>query len=136
VQRIEHTYGHSIEKYEGRMKISPKIVFFVILAAATTALHADTYSYQILAGAANGDPALNFTARQALLLDQSIHITTRPLMSPTLPAAQMGMTLPESSARGRRTHRHRQCNSALPLTTYSSPQTVLRMLIRSAFSCI
>jgi len=44
------------------MKIFPKIIFVLLLAAASTALHADTYSYQILAGAANGDPALNFTA--------------------------------------------------------------------------
>jgi hypothetical protein len=44
------------------MKTSPKIIFVLLLAAASTALHADTYRYQILAGAANGDPALNFTA--------------------------------------------------------------------------
>jgi hypothetical protein len=44
------------------MKTSPKIIFVLLLAAASAALHADTYRYQILAGAANGDPALNFTA--------------------------------------------------------------------------
>jgi hypothetical protein len=48
--------------YEGPMNISPKILFLILFAAATTALHADTYRYQILASAANGDPALNFTA--------------------------------------------------------------------------
>jgi hypothetical protein len=44
------------------MKTSPKIIFVLLLAAASAALHADTYRYQILAGAANGDPALDFTA--------------------------------------------------------------------------
>ena len=44
------------------MKTSPKIAIVSILAAATLALHADTYSYQIIAAAANGDPAYNFTA--------------------------------------------------------------------------
>jgi hypothetical protein len=44
------------------MKTSAKIIFVLLLAAASAALRADTYRYQILAGAANGDPALNFTA--------------------------------------------------------------------------
>jgi hypothetical protein len=44
------------------MKSSTKIIFLLLLAVASTVLHADTYRYQILAGAANGDPALNFTA--------------------------------------------------------------------------
>jgi hypothetical protein len=44
------------------MKTSPKIIFVLLLAAASAALHADTYRYQILAGVANGDPALDFTA--------------------------------------------------------------------------
>jgi len=44
------------------LKNLSRIAILSILAAAATALHADTYSYQIIAGAANGDPAFNFTA--------------------------------------------------------------------------
>jgi hypothetical protein len=44
------------------MNTSPKILILILLAAASTGLRADTYRYQILAGAANGDPAFNFTA--------------------------------------------------------------------------
>lgn len=44
------------------MKASPKLAILSIFAAATMALHADTYSYQIVAGASNGDPASSFTA--------------------------------------------------------------------------
>jgi hypothetical protein len=39
-----------------------KIGILSILAATSLVLHADTYSYQIIAAAANGDPAYNFTA--------------------------------------------------------------------------
>lgn len=60
--QLGHTQGHSIEIHEGPLKTSLKIVILFIFAAAATALHADTYSYQIIAGAANGDPAYNFTA--------------------------------------------------------------------------
>ena len=44
------------------MKNLPKIAILSVLAAAAVALRADTYSYQIIAEAANGDPAYNFTA--------------------------------------------------------------------------
>jgi hypothetical protein len=44
------------------LKNLPTIAILSILAVAATALHADTYSYQIIAEAANGDPAYNFTA--------------------------------------------------------------------------
>jgi hypothetical protein len=44
------------------MKSLLKVAIVSILAAGSTALRADTYSYQIIAAAANGDPAYNFTA--------------------------------------------------------------------------
>jgi hypothetical protein len=43
-------------------KTSPKYLVLLLFAVATGALHADTYNYLINAGAANGDPASNFTA--------------------------------------------------------------------------
>lgn len=43
-------------------KTFPRLLLLASLAAATTALHADTYSYTISAGAANNDPAYNFNA--------------------------------------------------------------------------
>jgi hypothetical protein len=43
-------------------KFSPAYAVLLFFAAAAITLHADTYSYIIQAGAANGDPAYNFIA--------------------------------------------------------------------------
>lgn len=43
-------------------KTFPRLLLLAFLAAAATALHADTYNYSISAGAANNDPAYNFNA--------------------------------------------------------------------------
>jgi len=43
-------------------KTFPRLLLLATLAAATTALQADTYNYFISAGAANNDPAYNFNA--------------------------------------------------------------------------
>ena len=46
---VRKAHLHALQ--EGPLKTSPKFAILFLLAAASLALHADTYSYQIIAGA-------------------------------------------------------------------------------------